>query len=221
MVNKGEEGLDKYSIEKWQEIMNVTQMNYSNMLRRLEIKSKISNYILIYYSIFLITISLACKYFPDKFDNSFVEYFNIMLSVIVLAYSLINDNANYRERIVNIEKSLNEVKDIRRKLDDNNFRILIRDYNDIVNKTEKREDRDFYHTINQLKEKYRSIEEYGNSDEQYEKQLKRWKKKVNDYLSEVNKIYIRIEMAIEFVWHILLFVTPIIIMLFSMYRTKV
>ena len=89
----------KYDKEKWKKIMDTTQSNYANMIKRLTRKSKFSNFILIYYSIFLIITTLTCKYFSDYYNVILSEYFSIILSIVVLAYSIINSNANYSVRI--------------------------------------------------------------------------------------------------------------------------
>ena len=77
----------KYDKEKWKKIMDTTQSNYANMIKRLTRKSKFSNFILIYYSIFLIITTLTCKYFSDYYNVILSEYFSIILSIVVLAYS--------------------------------------------------------------------------------------------------------------------------------------
>lgn len=45
---------NKYDNNKYFRIMDNTQVNYANMLKRLTRKSKVSSFVLIYYSIFLI-----------------------------------------------------------------------------------------------------------------------------------------------------------------------
>ena len=50
---------EKYTKDKWKKIMDTTQNNYANMIKRLTRKSKVSNFTLIYYSIFLIISSLT------------------------------------------------------------------------------------------------------------------------------------------------------------------
>lgn len=195
--------------------MNITQMNYSNMLKRLERKSKESDFVLIYYSIFLIIISLACKYFPNRFDTNLAEYFNIILSVIILAYSLVNNNADYKIRIVNIEKSLNEIKDIKRRLNDDKLEEYRELYNKIVDKTEKRKDIDFLSTIRQLDKKYKKIGNCKDFNEQDRLEIERGKKKINDYSSEICKAYLYASMIIEFCWYICLIGTPIAVIIIS------
>ena len=93
----------KYDSNKWRKIINTTQSNYANMIKRLSRKQKISNLVLIYYSIFLIVNTLTGKYFPQYFNTELSEYFGIILSVVMLAYSLINNSSNYAVRISDVE----------------------------------------------------------------------------------------------------------------------
>jgi len=108
-VEVKQEYKNKYDCHKWKKIMDTTQSNYANMIKRLERRSKVSNYILIYYSIFLIIITLTGKYFPTYFNCNLGEYFGVILSVVVLAYSLVNNSANYSVRIARIEDALNKL----------------------------------------------------------------------------------------------------------------
>ena len=84
---------------KMYDIMNTTQSNYSNMLKRLQIRKSFSNFVITYYSITLIVYTLTAEFFPDKFNTELSNYFNIILSIVVLTYSLIITNAKYSERI--------------------------------------------------------------------------------------------------------------------------
>lgn len=101
-------------INKIYDIMNTTQSNYSNMLKRLKEKKAFSNFIITYYSIALIVYSLTAEFFTDIFDEKISSYFNIILSVVVLTYSLIITNAKYSERIQIAERVMNEVKSKKR-----------------------------------------------------------------------------------------------------------
>lgn len=85
--------------KKMYDIMNTTQSNYSNMLKRLQSRKSFSNFVITYYSIALIVYSLTAEFFPEVFDVKLSSYFNIILSIVVLTYSLIITNAKYSERI--------------------------------------------------------------------------------------------------------------------------
>ncbi len=199
--NKNDQG--GYEKNKWKKIMNVTQSNYANMLKRLTRKSKVSNFVLIYYSIFLIISSLTCKYFPERFNTGLADYFNIILSVIVLAYSLINNNANYDIRIIHIERSLNSIKNLKRKINDTSLQTFIDEYNEITDKTERRDDIDFFITVRQLKKKYKKEED--------PEEAKEGENAVNDYLSEINVLYQGLMIGLEYIWYIILILIPVIV----------
>ncbi len=140
----------KYDSNKWRKIINTTQSNYANMIKRLSRKQKISNLVLIYYSIFLIVNTLTGKYFPQYFNTELSEYFGIILSVVMLAYSLINNSSNYAVRISDIEESLNQLKTIKRSLSEENLDECISKYNKVADSTERREDVDFFITVKHL-----------------------------------------------------------------------
>ena len=102
--------------EKWEKICSITLSNYVNMEKRLSYKQKFSDFILVYYSIFLIINTLSVKYFPTLFDNAISEYLGVIISIVLLAYSLINSNARYSKRIDDIIKAINKLKTIKREI---------------------------------------------------------------------------------------------------------
>lgn len=131
-------------INKIYDIMNTTQSNYSNMLKRLKEKKAFSNFIITYYSIALIVYSLTAEFFTDIFDEKISSYFNIILSVVVLTYSLIITNAKYSERIQIAERVMNEVKSKKRELTDSNLNEKREEYEKIIAKAEYRSEIDFF-----------------------------------------------------------------------------
>ena len=80
---------NKYNKEKVYDIMDTTQSNYANMLKRLSFKKTFSNFTITYYSVALIIYSLTAEYFPKIFDVKLSSYFNIILSIVVLTYSFV------------------------------------------------------------------------------------------------------------------------------------
>ena len=204
----------EYNIKKWKRIMNVTQNNYANMLKRLNRQHKVSNYVLIYYSIFLIVITLTSKYFPTYFNAGLGEYFGIILSIIVLAYSLINNSANYAVRITNIEDAINKIKTIKRGLESKDLNELIDRYNAVTDTTELRSDVDFFITVKQLCKKnnmcwftvkFKSkMDEMDYSEEQ---------RQIKDYISELSLLVEEVKIISEYVWYAILFLIPIVIFL--------
>ena len=206
----------KYSPNKWKNIMDTTQNNYANMIKRLTRRSKISNFVLIYYSIFLIICSLTCKFFPNNFNSTLAEYFNIILSIIILAYSLVNNSSNYTVRIARIEKSLNGVKNIKRKLcdDKDKLELCIKEYIEITDRTERREDIDFFITTKELCKKYGVYWISGNikkNTQSDDKEDETAITSVRDHLSEISIFYEIVKLMLEYLWYVFLIVTPIIV----------
>ena len=143
------ENKDYNTREKMYDIMNTTQSNYSNMLKRLQRRKMFSNFVITYYSIALIVYSLTAKFFPKIFNENISNYFNIILSIVVLTYSLIIANAKYSERIHSAERILNEVKAKKRELKDENAQEKRKEYENIMSKAEYRSEIDFFRTLKQ------------------------------------------------------------------------
>lgn len=202
----------KYDKTKWKKIMDTTQSNYANMVKRLTRKSKFSNFILIYYSIFLIVTTLTIKYFNGYYNPVLSEYFSIILSVVILAYSLINNNANYGIRIYNIENSLNDLKNLKRKLDQGSLEECVEKYNDITDKTERREDIDFFHTIRSLAKLYNISIFTKKPKKRSDGEIDREKVKVvTDYLADIN-VFIEIsKMILEYAWYLIVILIPVLV----------
>lgn len=221
--NKKEILDEKYTKEKWKKIMDTTQLNYANMVKRLTRKSKVSNFTLIYYSIFLIVSSLTGKYFPNQYHLVLAEYFNIILSVIILAYSLVNNNANYNIRINSIEDSMNKIKNLKRNLKDSNFDEFKKSYNDITDKTERRDDRDFFITVKGLAKLY-GINWFTKRKKCDGKKYKDdcdGEKVVHDYLAEINVLAEVCKIIFEYLWYIILFCIPIVVFIVCIIAGKV
>lgn len=203
----------EYDSKKWKSIMDTTQSNYANMTKRLTRKSKVSNFILIYYSIFLIINTLTGKYFSNNYNLNLAEYFSIILSIIILAYSIINNNANYNIRINNIENSLNEIKNLKRKLDgEKELKKYVDEYNNITDKTERRDDIDFFHTVRQLAK----LHNVSIITKRLKKGCDCDKEKVRvviGYLSEISITLELSKMILEYVWYLIVTIVPVIVFL--------
>ena len=212
----------KYDADKLRKIIETTLSNYANMIKRLERKKNVAEIMLIYYSVFLIVGTLTGKYFPQHYNVIWNEYFNIILSIVVLIFSLVNKNANYASRIDSLMDSLNGLKTIKRKLDDDSIEKYNEKYNEIVDKTERRNDTDFFRTVKQLCREYKIswikkkrkgedfLERNGYSSEMKEKQ----DKVINNYLSEINVMIEEIKIIFEYFLDTVLFAIPIIIFIF-------
>lgn len=212
------ESVPKYDKKKWKKIMDTTQSNYANMIKRLSKKQKVSNFVLIYYSIFLIITTLTSNYFPEYFNSTLGEYFGVILSVIVLAYSLINNSANYAVRIEKTKDALNSLKTIKRKLEDEKLSDCVEQYNSITDNVERREDVDFFRTVKHLCKEYhicwltkKSKNTKKNQAEPLSDDDKEQERVVNNYISEINVWAEEAKIIFENAWIAILFLVPFII----------
>jgi len=105
-----------YNRDKYYRIMDRAQSNFANQLKRLSKDSKRADNILIYYSISLIVFSLVTTFYPQLFNTKWLIFSSIILSVIVLIYSIINSKASYPERIAKIKVALDTVKSLKREV---------------------------------------------------------------------------------------------------------
>lgn len=200
---------DYNSKDKIYDIMNTTQSNYSNMLKRLQGKKVFSNFVITYYSICLIVYSLTAEFYPQIFDTKLSSYFNIILSIVVLTYSLIVSNAKYSERIQSAERVLNEVKAKKREITDSNVQEKREEYDKIMSKAEYRSDLDFFRTIKQ-KCKERGIKWYfykkalanSNDDES---------KKLNNYLSENFPLNQQLKIISLYLFDFVIIIAPVVL----------
>ena len=200
-------------------IMNITQSNYSNMLKRLERKKVFSNYVITYYSIGLIIYSLTAEFFPDSFNIKLSSYFNIILSIVVLAYSLISSNAKYSERIQSVENILNEIKSKKRELTEKNVEEKRKEYDEIMKKAEYRSELDFFRTLKQqCKENNirwycykKDINDINNKDMRDEK--KEIVERLNNYLSENFPLTQQIKIIFSYMWDAIIFIIPICLLI--------
>lgn len=152
--------------------MDLTQSNYANQWKRLSKDSNRANFILIYYSLAIIIYSLSVKFYPEHFNEIWSSYSGLILSIIVLIYSIINSKAGYPERIAKIEVALNEIKSLKREVGElpkdasnascsatNGHNVLPRITNFIFNKNVCLQCQ-YEHTctkLENLKEKYENI----------------------------------------------------------------
>lgn len=144
-------------------IMDITLLNYSNMLKRLKHNDIFSDFVLIYYSIVLIFLASLSMYYPDYINEKLCSFISLNMSVIVLAFSIINGSSNFKIRIKNVESSLNKIKNLKREISsnlehsiysdedkENMLKEIINEYNSIVDSTEVRKDIDFCKSIKSM-----------------------------------------------------------------------
>ena len=195
---------------KMYDIMNTTQSNYSNMLKRLQIRKSFSNFVITYYSITLIVYTLTAEFFPDKFNTELSNYFNIILSIVVLTYSLIITNAKYSERIQAAERVLNEVKAKKRELTEGNVAEKRKEYENIMSKAEYRSAIDFFRTLKQKCKKNdvcwlrykKGLEKMEDRDEA---------DKLKEYLSENFPLTQQLKIFLQYVGEGIIVIIPIFI----------
>lgn len=213
--------MQEYTKDRLYDIMDTTQCNQANMLKRLDRKSKFSNFVLIYYSISLIVYALTAIYYPNYYDETLSEYFSIIISVVILVFSIINGNSKYSERIRATESTLNAIKSLKRELTDDNLEEKNKEYNKIIDAMEYRAEVDFFNTLKQ-KCKEHDVRWYLykkdiNKKLKAENEKVELLKKMKNYLSENNPFAQQIKLAFENVLFGVIVVMPIIIFIFCFY----
>lgn len=199
-----------YNLDKWKKICTTTLNNYINMEKRLSSNKKISDFVLIYYSVFLIVNSLTAIFFETCYNRVLSEYFGIILSIIMLAYSLVNSNANYQQRISNVTKAINELKTLKRNesIEVNDFKEA---YDEIVNAIEFRSDVDFFRTVKSMCKGLgicwfsRLSEIQGSNDDTLQ---------IKNYLSELPRAMLQGRIMITYLFQFLLLLFPVAVVVF-------
>lgn len=107
-----------YNRNKYYRIIDVTQTNYVNQLNRLSKAEKHSDFILIYYSLALIIYPLSVQFYPSVLDATWITYSSIVLSIVLLVFSIINSKAAYPQRISALQVALTETKQLKREIGD-------------------------------------------------------------------------------------------------------
>ena len=215
--------MKEYTKDKLFDIIDTTQMNYANMLKRLDRKAKFSNFVAIYYSIALIVYSLTEKFYSAFYDENLSEYFSIIISIVILAYSIVNSNAHYSERIKNAENILNSTKSLKRELTDGNLDDIKKKYDEIINKAEYRSDVDFFRTLKQKSKEYGihwiiyriDISNKKNKSKYADKYADKKEKldKLNNYLSEISPINQQINIVFDYILSGVIYIMPVLIFL--------
>ena len=135
------------------------------------------------------------------------NYFNIILSIVVLTYSLIITNAKYSERIQAAERVLNEVKTKKRELTEGNVAEKRKEYENIMSKAEYRSEIDFFRT---LKQKCKKNDVCWLS---YKKGLEKMDRdeadKLKEYLSENFPLTQQLKIFLQYVGEGIIVIIPI------------
>ena len=197
----------------WRKICSTTLSNYINMEKRLSESKRMSNLILTYYSIFLIINSLTALYF-EWYNKQLCEYFGLILSIVLLAYSLINSNANYSQRIDSVTNAINELKTLKRTLTDDNINEFKDKYYNITDNVEFRSDIDFFYTVKSLCKElnvncFKRPSKILGEGLEYEK--------IRNYLSELSPVLLQIKIMFKICLNVFLLVLPIIVTLLCVF----
>ena len=141
-----------YTKEKLFRIFNLTLSNYSNMDRRLRHQKEVADTILIYYSLAAIFLTITVKYYPNLMEATWGEFWNLILSIVILTYSLINNSANYEQRLQNVNRVINAINKLKRDMDDvdeERLKKIKTEYSQIMKGAEQRSEVDFLNTLKQ------------------------------------------------------------------------
>jgi len=208
--------MEQYTKDRMYEIMDMTQCNQANMLKRLDRISKFSNFVLIYYSIVLIIYALTVIYFPKYYNSELSEYFSIIISIVILVFSIINGNSKYSERIKVTEATLNAIKSLKRELTDENLSAKTDEYNKIIDRMEYRAEVDFFNTLKQRCKEYNIRWYYYKEDIEKNKltvneSRKKQLDKLNNYLSEDNPYLQELKILCNNILYGVIILMPILI----------
>ena len=142
------------------------------------------------------------------------SYFGIILSVVVLAYSLIISNAKYTERAQRAEEVLKCLESIIRELTEENFKEKYEESNKIIQKAEYRSEMDYFKTVNHLCKENdvrwyyykRDLEKYNTTSEKCE-----IARKLNGFLSSTTPFIQYIRIVFQRIWKTIIYVVPVIL----------
>ncbi|MBQ6825741.1 MAG: SLATT domain-containing protein [Clostridia bacterium] len=232
--------MKKYDSEKYYRMIKKKQLVFTHQLKRLSKANKRASFVLIYYSIMIIVYSLSLKFFPNYFCNNLVDFFNIVLSVIVLIYSIINSNSRYSERVRVVENALSKIKKLKRKLADVNeinneedkskkFDEIKIEYEDLIDSVEYRDDLDFYYAVLNLCKSYNinpkngclEVDKQEALTQQSEESFALIQEEIKIYLAEINPAVQKLNILIHRIWHVILYLAPIVIYIMFRFWTKV
>ena len=220
--------------------MDTAQLNLANQYKRLSKNDKRASSIVVYYSIVLIVYSLSVHFYPRWFDSTWINYCNIIISIIVLVYSIINSKADYANRASRAAESLKSVKALKRRLGmlrsmrdetqeaketwESAFKEIIDSYTALSSSVEVRDDLDFYYTIRSLCKKY-GISAFRNAkpvnpNNPTAQSNNEAIAELRGYIAENVPIMQWIHVAFLRVWHLMLYLAPILIFLWGFLPVK-
>ncbi|WP_270348973.1 SLATT domain-containing protein [Megamonas funiformis] len=169
-TNYNLEIIDTHLLKKLMHDLDYTASNASNMLNRLKNWDFLSKTIIIEYTVLTIINSLIPKYCSlSSTTITYLDFFNIIMSIITLVASLCVSIANYPARINNALINLNKLKRLKKTIEENLYIIndstyikeshkkYTNDYHNIVDNMECRSNLDFFITCQKDNFQYRSF----------------------------------------------------------------
>ena len=202
------EKTDVTELEKQKRICDTTLKNCIHTKKRLINNDLFSKFILNYYSLFLIVLAITISYF--KKDGNLSNYFSIIISIILLIFSIINSNSKYEIRIEKLNDSIYKLKSLKRS--EKTSSSFWEKYDEIVDNTEMRTDTDFYYTVKELC----AVEGITGLKFLFFFDSCIKDKKLKEYRNSVSVLYHFFRNLILNILKFLLIIFPIIIILYSL-----
>lgn len=132
--------------------VDIMCMHYSNLLKRINVRKKFSDFIMVYYSVVLIIYSISNISYEEYFDGKLLTYMSLIISILLLVYSLINSSENFSKRVRDAEYTERNLRKLKRELINSEVKD-IENYKNEFNKfmliSEKIEDIDIFRTLKQ------------------------------------------------------------------------
>ena len=151
-----------YYEDKQYRAIDLTQSNFSFQIKRIAGDQSRAEFILVYYSIALIVMPLTSWYYGEYFDERWSSYSGIILSTVLLVYSIISNKADYSNRIAKLQTALGENKALKGELGNGfascgidgftksyAYKNIQNRYRKMIRSVEPRQDVDFFLTVKQ------------------------------------------------------------------------
>ena len=134
-----------------------TSKNYANMYDRLHRRNIITKFLIVYYSVISILYAILPKYFIlEETVKNTLDFFSVVISIILLVSSLAVSMANYSIRETKVMKALDTLKRLKKEIQaedcikKDNYSNYIKKYHKTVDSMELRSNYDYYLTRKNL-----------------------------------------------------------------------
>lgn len=132
----------------------ITSKNYANMYDRLHRRNIMTKFLIVYYSVISILYAILPKYFilEEAIKNT-LDFFSVIISIILLVSSLAVSMANYSIRETKAMKALDTLKRLKKEIqveEKDNYSSYIKKYHKTVDSMELRSNYDYYLTRKNL-----------------------------------------------------------------------